>query len=67
MGRFYMGCATCRWRRMHLIGESTADNEVGKERYYRCPNCGAEWTYGLDRNIMLAGVPDEVRRRSKPK
>jgi hypothetical protein len=60
MSRFYRHCPTCR-RRMRLIGTSSetfGQPPTPSERYYRCPQCGAEWTIDIERNFLFAGVPD---------
>jgi hypothetical protein len=47
--RFYRLCPTCR-RRMRLTGTSSetfSQPPILVERYDRCPNCEAEWTYNL--------------------
>jgi len=59
MARFSMTCPTCR-RRMRLIGTSSEMFRLPPipiERYYRCPFCEAEWTYNIERNFKIPGVP----------
>jgi hypothetical protein len=64
MRRFYRSCPTCR-RRMRLIGtspETFSLPPIPVERYYRCPNCEAEWTIDVERNLQSPGVPADVSR-----
>ena len=62
MARFYMVCPGCR-RRMRLIRtslETFGQPPIPVERYYYCPNCGAEWTYNVERSLQIPGVPAHV-------
>jgi hypothetical protein len=50
MQQYYVGWPTCG-RRLRLMGQSlemSGDPRGPTERYYRCPNCGAEWTHHRD-------------------
>ena len=62
MPRFYKHCSTCG-RRMRLIGKSAetfGQPSAPTHRYYRCPQCGAEWTIDIEKNFLFAGVPDHL-------
>jgi hypothetical protein len=62
MPRIYKLCSACR-RRMRLIGKSSetfGQPPMPTERYYRCPQCGAEWTVDIERNFLFAGVPEHL-------
>jgi transposase-like protein len=65
MPRFYLACNFCGQRRMHLIGKSS--EKFGRpatpiHRYYRCPNCGSEWTFNVERSLQTRGVPDDLMK-----
>ncbi len=60
MRRFYISCPDCHHHRMHLLGQS--EEKFGSpptptDRYYRCPQCGNEWTYNVERNFVSPNVP----------
>jgi transposase-like protein len=60
MTRFYKNCPTCRQTRMQLIGKSSeciGSPPFAVERYYQCPRCGGQWTYDVNHNFLLPGVP----------
>jgi transposase-like protein len=62
MAQFYVVCPGCR-RRMRLIGtslETFGHPPPPVERYYRCPDCGAEWMYNVERSLQSLGVPAHV-------
>ena len=64
MRRYYIACYTCR-RRTRLISKSSetfGSPPISVERYYHCPNCGAEWTHDVERNFLRLGVPTHLTR-----
>jgi hypothetical protein len=64
MPRFYKHCPTCHCR-MQLIGRSSetfGQLPTASVRYYRCPQCSAEWTIDIERNFLSAGVPDHLEQ-----
>jgi hypothetical protein len=66
MPRFYRHCPTCR-HRMRLIAKSSetfGQPPTATERYYRCPQCSAEWIIDIERNFLFAGVPDHLAQDS---
>ena len=62
MSRLYVACHACKHSRMRLIGKSSetfGDPPGETERYYHCPNCGDEWTFDLEHNVLRPGVPPD--------
>ena len=59
MQRYDVSCPTCS-RRLRLMGQSSEAFGDPPERYYRCLNGGAKWTYDRARNMPGRGVPDDL-------